>query len=601
MAPRRSRAQGRQLAGTASLTGAHARGPPRRRSIPPTRSSSRAAGAPLAALAILLLALMGLAWASSASAAPARGLVAAYGFNEANSKGMRFGDGSGHKNGAKGSHVRRVRGKFGRGAGFNGKSSWLTVRSRKSLNMRGALTLEAWVQPRAASGSRSILMKQGRGKSQYALYAASPRAGIAAEASVGGKSYPVGGGQTLRLGRWTHLAATYDRAHLNLYRNGVEVASVPASGRLGSSRGPLRIGGNSIAGEWFKGVIDDVRIYNRALTPAEIQRDMRRSVGRPARSAAPAPAPAPSGPGPFSFGIVTTRGIEHIDDARKLGARITRIHFDIHTPVADMREFVGRAASEGVEVILLAAFEDGGIPSADEARGLGAWAREFGPGGTFWQGRSDGAYASRYIEFGNETSYSYQGTQNEGGQYALRARDAIEAIRAANPRVGLLVQADDANINPSPWVRDMFNAVPNLGNLAAGWTVHPYGPRSRWEPKISNLINQTAAAGSPPLPIFATEYGISTDNGRTLSDNYEWPTNMTYQQAADAILRDVPAMNARYPGRIAVLLWYFIRDHAAPGASSDREDYFGAIKEDRSDKGPLTGAMRQLLARFPGH
>ena len=272
-----------------------------------------------------------------------------------------------------------------------------------------------------------------------------------------------------------------------------------------------------------------------------------------------------------------------------------------------MREFVGRAAGQGVEVILLAAFEDGGIPSADQARGLGAWAREFGPGGTFWQGRSDGAYASRYIEFGNETSYSYQGTQNEGGQYALRARDAIEAIKAANPRVGLLVQADDANINPSPWVRDMFNAVPNLGNLAAGWTVHPYGPRSRWEPKISNLINQTAAAGSPPLPIFATEYGISTDDGRTLSDNYEWPTNMTYQQAADAILRDVPAMNARFPGRMAVLLWYFIRDHAAPGASSDREDYFGAIKEDRSDKGaadrghaPAAGALpRPLIPQRP--
>ena len=60
-------------------------------------------------------------------------------------------------------------------------------------------------------------------------------------------------------------------------------------------------------------------------------------------------------------------------------------------------------------------------------------------------------------------------------------------------------------------------------------------------------------------------------------------------------------MNARFPGRIAVLLWYFIRDHAAPGASTDREDYFGAIKEDRSDKGPLTAAMRQLLARFPAH
>ena len=141
-----------------------------------------------------------------------------------------------------------------------------------------------------------------------------------------------------------------------------------------------------------------------------------------------------------------------------------------------MREFVDRAARQGVEVILLAAFNDR-IATSEEARGLAEWAREFGPGGTFWNGRSDGAYAVRYIEFGNETSYAHQGMVNQGGEYALRAKEAIDAIKAANPRVGLLVQADDANINPSPWVRDMHAAVPNLGNLAAGWTVHPYGPR----------------------------------------------------------------------------------------------------------------------------
>ncbi len=102
----------------------------------------------------------------------------------------------------------------------------------------------------------------------------------------------------------------------------------------------------------------------------------------------------------------------------------------------------------------------------------------------------------------------------------MRAKEAIDAIKAANPRVGLLVQADDANINPSPWVRDMHAAVPNLGNLAAGWTVHPYGPRSRWEPRIARLISQTAGVGWPALPIFMTEWGISTDDGRSLSDNY---------------------------------------------------------------------------------
>ena len=40
------------------------------------------------------------------------------------------------------------------------------------------------------------------------------------------------------------------------------------------STGALRIGGNSIWGEWFTGLIDEVRLYNRALTVAELQADM---------------------------------------------------------------------------------------------------------------------------------------------------------------------------------------------------------------------------------------------------------------------------------------------------------------------------------------
>src|SRR2546422_5448745 len=42
-------------------------------------------------------------------------------------------------------------------------------------------------------------------------------------------------------------------------------------------RSALRIGGNSVSGEYFRGVIDEVRIYNRALAASEIQTDMSRS------------------------------------------------------------------------------------------------------------------------------------------------------------------------------------------------------------------------------------------------------------------------------------------------------------------------------------
>ena len=62
--------------------------------------------------------------------------------------------------------------------------------------------------------------------------------------------------------------------------------------------------------------------------------------------------------------------------------------------------------------------------------------------------------------------------------------------------------------------------------MVAGWTVHPYGPVSRWKPRIDRLISQTAAQGwSSGIPIDITEYGMATDNGATLSDNYDWPSN----------------------------------------------------------------------------
>ena len=77
---------------------------------------------------------------------------------------------------------------------------------------------------------------------------------------------------------WIHLAGTYDGSMLRLYRNGVEVARQAQSGPIATSSGVLRIGGNSLWGEYFMGRIDEVRIYKRALSPSEIQDDMNTPV-----------------------------------------------------------------------------------------------------------------------------------------------------------------------------------------------------------------------------------------------------------------------------------------------------------------------------------
>src|SRR5262249_17320674 len=85
---------------------------------------------------------------------------------------------------------------------------------------------------------------------------------------------PVTGTAAVPLNAWTHLAVTFDGAALRLYVNGTLVSTTALSGAMMTSTGALRIGGNSVWGEYFKGLIDEVRIYNRALGPSEIQADM---------------------------------------------------------------------------------------------------------------------------------------------------------------------------------------------------------------------------------------------------------------------------------------------------------------------------------------
>jgi len=92
----------------------------------------------------------------------------------------------------------------------------------------------------------------------------------------------------LPLNVWTHLAVTYDGATLKLFVNGALVASKAQTGSIEVSSGALRMGGNSIWQEWFKGAIDEVRVYNRALSQAQIQTDMTTPIG-----GAPAPPPPP--------------------------------------------------------------------------------------------------------------------------------------------------------------------------------------------------------------------------------------------------------------------------------------------------------------------
>jgi hypothetical protein len=77
---------------------------------------------------------------------------------------------------------------------------------------------------------------------------------------------------------WSFISTVYDGTSVRLYVDGKLAATKPVSGAIEHSTGDLRIGGNSIWGEWFKGKIDNVRVYDRALSEPELSTDMGTAV-----------------------------------------------------------------------------------------------------------------------------------------------------------------------------------------------------------------------------------------------------------------------------------------------------------------------------------
>jgi hypothetical protein len=313
----------------------------------------------------------------------------------------------------------------------------------------------------------------------------------------------------------------------------------------------------------------------------------------------PKESPAP-GTGSFQFGINSNTWLERdVPGSVKLGAKIVRIEFEVGETAAEMEPVIAGYAAKGIRVAPLAGFE-GTLPTPAQARGLASWAKAYGPGGTYWAAHGNGQLAIQTIEFGNETSGGNQYGDSPGEasyqaraeNYALRLKETAEAISAAGTDVGLLAVSEDWT---GDWMNGMFSAVPNLGSYVAGWVSHPYG--TGWKTKIEDIISQAKAHGAPStIPIDITEWGLSTDNGDCVYENYGYNPCMTYQEAAETLRKDVKEMGQLLGARAGLFLIYQVFDQERAGASDNREGYFGLLQNELQPKGAYTEAAEELLA-----
>jgi hypothetical protein len=206
------------------------------------------------------------------------GLVAAYTFEEGSGTITSDTSGNGHTGTLRTGASWTTSGRFGRALVFNGSSGLVSVADAAALDLTSGLTLEAWVHPFARGNWDTVLMKSAGSTRAYALYSSDNHGRPAGQLSIGSTLRTVDGRSRLPLNTWTHMAVTYGSGRLRLYVNGVLVSSRSFTGSIRTSSDPVTIGGSLAWGRWFAGMIDEVRLYNRELSAAEIQGGMNKTV-----------------------------------------------------------------------------------------------------------------------------------------------------------------------------------------------------------------------------------------------------------------------------------------------------------------------------------
>ena len=219
------------------------------------------------------------------------GLIAAYAFDEGTGRTPLDSSPLGNRGTLMGG-ASWVPGRYGTALALNG-TGFAEAVDLQALTPGTSATFEAWVYLTSPpDGLSSIINKWSQSADDEYLFgvALNRRLHFAwkttGATTWGNTSYnetTADAGQ-LPVGVWTHVAVVRAGATLTFYINGDVVATAPAvmdANPFRDGRNTLRIGGQGrgAVSPYFPGFIDDVRIYNRALTQEDIQRDMNTPIG----------------------------------------------------------------------------------------------------------------------------------------------------------------------------------------------------------------------------------------------------------------------------------------------------------------------------------
>jgi hypothetical protein len=160
---------------------------------------------------------------------------------------------------------------------FDGTDDYVDASNGASLNITNAITIEAWVYPKTLTGIGAIATKSSAGSGGYNGFMFERSGGtivIAAGNGTGNNS----ANKSITANVWNHVVCVVTGTQLIVYVNGVAGTPVAFTGMTADSTHNLIIGRFSYtSADFFNGTIDEVRVYNRALSSDEISRQYIRS------------------------------------------------------------------------------------------------------------------------------------------------------------------------------------------------------------------------------------------------------------------------------------------------------------------------------------
>jgi len=162
-------------------------------------------------------------------------------------------------------------GQIGSAVDFDGVDDYVTAAgSTSSANITGPLTVSAWIKPGTNSGNQYIVGKwNGATLLNYLLRVNT--SGTTVTFFVGDGNVDNGASGTVSVGAWSHVVGLWDGVDTKIYINGVFVAKAATPLPPDASGTSLFFGqGSGSGGGPYNGDLDEVRVYNRALSADEV-------------------------------------------------------------------------------------------------------------------------------------------------------------------------------------------------------------------------------------------------------------------------------------------------------------------------------------------